>query len=105
MRIDYQSEFDHEIIKALETRGHVANDSKSAGKVQGVPTKLLHINNIIGSVIGAIARMKNGNIKAKSDSRKSGGVAGIGEVPSSSSSTIFISNIVMILCIIFSIRN
>ena len=59
MRVDYQSEFSAEVMKGLKKRGH---DTKDVGGT--------------GSVAGAIARLDDGKLMAKSDYRKAGGVDG-----------------------------
>ena len=53
-------EFAEDILEALRTRGHVTVDTGEAG-----------------SVVGAVARLEGGGLAAKSDYRKSGGVAGV----------------------------
>ena len=59
MYVQYQSEFRGEVIEELEKKGHVTKDKGSAG-----------------SVVGAIARLEDGRLMAKTDYRKAGGVDG-----------------------------
>jgi len=59
MMVKYQSEFSSEVVKELIKRGHVTRDRCGAG-----------------SVVGAIARLEDGELKAKADYRKAGGVDG-----------------------------
>ena len=86
MRIDYQEEFDSVIMQALERMGHNITSSRSAG-----------------SVVGAIARLENGDLKAKADNRKSGGVAGLGEVVEDSSSIMILVNNILIVMVLVSV--
>eukprot|EP00090_Calanus_glacialis_P039873 TRINITY_DN6943_c0_g1_i4.p1 TRINITY_DN6943_c0_g1~~TRINITY_DN6943_c0_g1_i4.p1 ORF type:complete len:167 (+),score=38.72 TRINITY_DN6943_c0_g1_i4:50-502(+) len=59
MTVEYQSTLQTEVVQGLIDRGHVVEDIGGAG-----------------SVVGAIDRKENGNLWAKADSRKSGGVGG-----------------------------
>ena len=59
MRVSHQTEFDTSVLQYLRSCGHETRDTGGAG-----------------SVVGAVATMSNGDIMAKADYRKSGGVAG-----------------------------
>ena len=60
MAVSHQAEVSEDIIQELKSRGHVTVNTGEAG-----------------SVVGAVARTDDGGLVAKSDYRKSGGVAGV----------------------------
>ena len=60
MTLKYESTLGMDIVSGLRDLGHDVVDNGGAG-----------------SVVGAIARTKDGTLAAKADFRKSGGVAGL----------------------------
>ena len=63
MAVSHQAEVSEDILEELKSRGHVTVNTGEAG-----------------SVVGAVARTDDGGLVAKSDYRKSGGVAGVDNI-------------------------
>lgn len=66
MAVSHQAEVGENILEELRSRGHLTDNTVEAG-----------------SVVGAVARTEDGGLVAKSDYRKSGGVAGVNETSGS----------------------
>ena len=63
MQLKYESTLNKDIVDGLHDLGHEVVDNGGAG-----------------SVVGVVARNKDGKLVAKADFRKSGGVAGFWEL-------------------------